>query len=113
MPEVPHIAFPLRRDPDGLAQVEQDELDDVRQCVHVLLLTPRGSRPLAPDIGVEDPTFADEIDTELLETQLEEMEDRARVTITSTGPDATGEQQLEITVDLASNPSTDDGDEED
>lgn len=101
MTEIPHLAFPLRLAADGLAVVEQDELDDVRQCVHVLLRTPLGARPLAPDVGVEDPTFSTGIDPEALTAQIEEQEDRARVTITASGPDETGEQNVTIAVAVA------------
>lgn len=104
MIEIPHIAFPLRQAADGtLAAVEQDSLDDVRQCVHVLLRTPLGARPLAPDTGVEDPTFSQGVDPDELATRLagEDNEPRAELTITARPVGATGDQQLRITVGLA------------
>lgn len=101
MAEVPHLAFPLRMNPDGtLADVEQDTIDDVRQCVHVLLRTEVGSRPLAPDVGIEDPTFTEGLDPVQVATRLEEMEDRAQVTITIEAPH-TGEQRAQVNVELA------------
>lgn len=98
--ETPHLAFPLRFDSatHSLAQVEQDELEDIEQCVFVLMKTPLGVRPLAPDIGVEDPTFSEGIDPQLLTADLENMEPRARVTITAEPVGATGEQVVTISV---------------
>jgi phage baseplate assembly protein W len=102
---VPHLAWPLRLTADGtFLTVEQDSLDDVRQCVAVLLNTPRGVRPLAPDVGIEDPTFAG-ADPDGLQQTLEEQEPRATLTVTAGPPDATGEQTVQIIVDLASEPA--------
>lgn len=99
MAEIPHIAWPLRFAGDRLAVVEQDTLADVRQCVHLLVHTPIGARPLAPEIGLEDPTFAG-VDPEVLEADLEEWEDRAAVTVAATlSPD--GRQGVRIDVALA------------
>lgn len=55
----PHISFPFRLRPDGQAAVyvEQDDPDEVLDCVQVLLLTPLGSRDEVPDYGVGDPAF--------------------------------------------------------
>lgn len=106
--EAPHLQWPLRLEPDGsLAAVEQDTLEDVEQCVHVLLRTERGSRPLAPAVGVEDPTFDNVIDPGRLSALLEEQEDRARVTVTVDGPDETGEVTVRVSVALRDDPSDD------
>lgn len=107
MTDIPHIAYPLRLTATGLEQVEQDSIDDVRQCVHVLLRTPVGARPLAPDVGVEDPTFSEGVDPEQLAAELEGQEDRARITITAAAPDETGEQAVQIAVDLADDDAVD------
>lgn len=105
MTDIPHLAYPLRLAPDGtFAVVEQDGIDDVRQCVHVLLRTPLGARPLAPQIGVEDPTFTSGVDPDELQQTLEEQEDRATVTVTTTPVDPTGEQQITVEVALADDP---------
>lgn len=104
MAEVPQLAFPLRIDPatGDFAVVEQDSLDDVRQCVYTLMLTPLGVRPLAPDIGVEDPTFSAGVDPDALAATLEEQEPRATVTVTANPVAGTGEQQITVEVGLAS-----------
>lgn len=109
MPDIPHLVWPLRLAASGqLADVEQDSLDDVRQAVRVLRSTPLGVRPLAPDIGLEDPTFASRVDPDLLTAVLEEQEDRARLTITAADIDETGEQIVTVHVALAADPEPDD-----
>lgn len=110
MPELPHLAWPLRLDTTGaLMEVEQDTLDDVRQCVRALLHTPRGSRPLAPDIGTEDLTFVsaaelEDVALDALAATLMEQEDRAIVAITAEPIGETGEQQLQAAVSLIDDP---------
>lgn len=105
MAEVPHLAFPLRITSGTFAAVEQDTIEDVRQCVHVLLSTPIGARPLAPEIGVEDPTFTEGIDPELMQAMLEEQEDRAAITVAVALVSGTGEQHITVDVQLAEDPA--------
>jgi phage baseplate assembly protein W len=112
--DVPHLRWPFRltegADLPGqvphapLALVEQDTLDDVRQCVHLLLRTPPGARPLAPEVGVPDPTFTRGVDADQLGALLEELEDRARVTVRAPALDAIGRQTVQILVALADDP---------
>src|SRR5690606_19293544 len=92
-PEIPHLAFPLRLVNGQLAQVEQGSIEDVHGCVIALIHTPLGARPLAPDVGVPDPTFTAGVDPDELTGRLERDEPRARVTVTSepTGPDGAQE----------------------
>lgn len=99
-PEVPHLRWPLQLAGGMLLAVEQDTIDDVEQCVHVLLSTPVGSRPLAPDIGAADPTFVgvDPADLESRLTDPDLGEPRADVTVSVTdGP----EQVVSVQVALA------------
>jgi phage baseplate assembly protein W len=108
--DVPHLRWPFRltagADLPGqvphapLQLVEQDTIDDVRQSVHLLMRTPRGARPLAPDVGIDDPTFSVGIDPQLLAAQIEEFEDRARVTVATAGVDAAGQQTVTVRVAL-------------
>jgi phage baseplate assembly protein W len=100
-PEIPHLAFPLRLEGGTFGVVEQDTIEDVRQSIFVLLHTPLGIRPLAPGIGVEDPTFEAGVDEHALSAVLEEQEPRAAVTVTSAPVDGTGELVLEVNVALA------------
>lgn len=110
MPTIPHLAFPLRATlAAGLAAVEQDTYDDVRQCVHAIALTPIGARPLAPDVGLEDPTFSMGVEPAELEADFAELEDRAVVTVTVEAVDSSGEQRVSLDVALADDqPDSDD-----
>lgn len=109
-----HLAWPFRltegADLPGqvphapLQLVEQDTIADVRQSVHLLLRTPPGARPLAPEIGIADPTFTTGIDAQQLAAALEEMEDRARVTITAGVITEGGRQTVQVLVALADDP---------
>ena len=99
--EIPHLRWPLRIADGQLQLVEQDTLEDVRQCVHLLLRTPLGARPLAPEVGIEDPTFTAGVDADVLAGRLEEMEDRARITVDTTGVDEHGRQRVRVYVALA------------
>jgi phage baseplate assembly protein W len=105
-----HLAFPLRARADGsFEQVEQDTYEDVRQCVYMVLRTPLQSRPLAPHVGVDDPTFSMGVDAPELEAQLQELEPRAVVKVTAGDVESGGEQQVEVRVALAAD---DEGDEQ-
>lgn len=104
MPEIPHLAWPFRYDPAArrLMQVEQDAIEDLEQSVRAYLTTPRGSRPLSPDFGIDDPTFGPGIDPTRLAADIEAAEDgRATVSITTTGPDENGRQNVLIEVEAA------------
>lgn len=55
---IPHFRWPLSLGADGtFATVEQDTLDDVGQCVAVLVLTRRGERVELPEYGIPAPLF--------------------------------------------------------
>ena len=101
---VPHLAWPLRLDGPRLATVEQDTIEDVRQAVHAVAVTPRGARPLAPDVGVDDPTFTLGVVPEDLEADLEVAHELlgagAVVRVQADPPDAGGNQQVNVYVDL-------------
>lgn len=106
MVDIPHWAFPMVLGPDGaFATVEQDLDDEVKQAVFLVSRTEIGSRPLAPDFGVDDPTFVG-VDAEALTATLEAQESRASVTVTVTGPDETGEEDVLIEVALAADAVT-------
>lgn len=104
MPDIPHLAWPFVYEPANqrLGQVDQDSQEDLEQSVHAYLVTPRGSRPLNPDFGIEDPTFGPGFDAARLERDIEDSEDsRADVSITLVGPDEQGKQQITVVVDNA------------
>jgi hypothetical protein len=83
--ETPHFAHPftIAPLPDGtLAAVvrEQDEIDEITDCVTRIVSFKRGDRDELPDFGIDDPTFAQQpVDTRLLSTQVAEWEDRVEV----------------------------------
>lgn len=107
MTDIPHLTWPPRMAPDGtLAAVEQDTVEDVRQCVHVLLRTPLGVRPLAPFSGVPDPTFSGGVIADELAARLgsDDNEPRAQITVTAGQLGATGGQSVRVRVDLADEP---------
>jgi hypothetical protein len=103
--DVPHIAFPMRlTDAGELATTEQDSINEVQQCVLVLLRTPLGARPLAPGVGVADPTFSAGVDASALEVTLTDAqfgEPRASVQITAAPVTEAGQQGVAIAVGLA------------
>jgi hypothetical protein len=99
--DVPHLAWPFRLDGSRFRQVEQDSLEDVTQAVHAVAVTPRGARPLAPDVGVDDPTFGPGIVPARLAADLEAAHPLAVVAVDVGEPDAAGVQQVTVHVDLA------------
>lgn len=99
---VPHLAWPFRVSGKRLATVEQDDLPDVTQNVYAYLATARGERPLSPDFGLEDPTFAPGFDGERIASEIMAAENgRAVVTVTSSPPDGSGRAAINVSVDLA------------
>jgi hypothetical protein len=103
LPEGPeHLAWPFRMSGRRLATVEQDSIEDVRQNVHSYLATERGERPLAPDFGLEDPTFGPGVSPERLAAEIDAAEGgRARVEVTVFQPDGAGRASVNVSVDLA------------
>jgi phage baseplate assembly protein W len=106
-----HLRWPFRLTSGAepaLQLVEQDTLADVRQSVQLLMVTAPGSRPLAPEVGIEDYVFtSDGIDPELLAARLEEFEDRARVTVTVVPADGSGHRVVQVHVALADDAAQD------
>jgi len=105
VPEIPqvaaHLAWPFRMAGGRLATVEQDTIEDVQQNVRSYLATTRGERPLAPDFGLEDPTFGTGVNAALLSQEIMEAEDgRADVDVSATGPDEGGRMSVTVTVGL-------------
>ena len=100
-PEIPHLKWPLQLAAGALLTVEQDTIDDVEQCVHVLLSTQVGSRPLAPQVGTVDPTFtgvdAGDLEARLTDPDLGEPRAHVDVTVDGHGP----EQTVNVEVALA------------
>lgn len=95
---IPHLAFPFTIGEDGTAEVvEQDSLDEVAQCVQVLLSTPQGSRVVVPSYGVPDPTFVG-LDEATVEQAVSDWEPRAEVAVSIGQPPANA---VSVTVAVA------------
>lgn len=57
--------------------LEQDTLDEIAQCVEVLLSTTEGQRLEVPDYGIPDPTFSVDLPLREIETKIADWEPRA------------------------------------
>lgn len=83
---VPHLRIPFRIGVGGQAEtVEQDSIEEVTQCVKVLVATNVGSRVELPEYGIADPVFTDVSQsqrTEAIAAQLKKWEPRARADVT-------------------------------
>lgn len=55
---VPHFAFPFAMSGTSYAVHEQDSVDEIQDCVEVLLLTPHGSRVVLPDYGTPEVLYS-------------------------------------------------------
>lgn len=97
MIDTPHIAYPFRLVAGTLSLVEQDSQADIEQCVHLLMRTRPGARPLTPEIGIEDPTFTAGPDADEITQYLAEYEDRARCTVTVETNGATRTVRISVT----------------
>lgn len=78
---IPHLSLPLTVQADGtLATVEQDGIEDVLQCVQVLLSTTVGSRIEQPDYGVPILPFSS-LDAAVILEAVGEQEPRAVIDV--------------------------------
>jgi phage baseplate assembly protein W len=84
MIENPHFDYPFRFGADGHAIcLEQDDPDEIRNCVVVLLKTPIGTRMDVPDFGVPEQLFRmGGIREEIVLNALRAWEPRAAYTMT-------------------------------
>ena len=94
---IPHLALPFDFGSDGTANViQQDSLDEVTQCVVVLLSTNVGSRTEMPTYGIADPAFTTVINTAAISQAIATWEPRAQVQVSAgSGPTAP------VTVDIS------------
>jgi len=80
MADVPHFSFPFRFGSPNAIVSEQDSLDEIADCVTVILLCPQGFRVELPEFGIVDPTFqTPHVDLEQLRTSVDFWERRASV----------------------------------
>lgn len=83
---VPHFQVPLQLRGGSFATHEQDTLDEIAQCVQVLLSTTEGQRVELPDYGIPDLAFVTDIPIVDIENRIEEWEPRA-LSVLSEGVD--------------------------
>jgi phage baseplate assembly protein W len=79
--DTPHFDLPFRFGPDGHpAEVEQDTVADIVNCVEAVLRTAPGDRVERPDFG-SDPLVPDQQPLDLggVVAQVEQFETRARM----------------------------------
>lgn len=99
MADTPHFDLPFRFHPNVIC-VEQDTIEDVTNCVEILLRTDYGSRPEAPDIGVSDLTFNNQpINEDRLHDEIVASEPRA-ILLISERPDVFDEMIDRITIQV-------------
>lgn len=80
MATIPHLRIPFQVTSDGsVAVLEQDTIDDVGQCVQVLLTTVRGERDELPTYGIPDQAFVVEMDHQTILNLAAQWEPRAVV----------------------------------
>lgn len=95
---VPHLALPFRFERSGAAAVlEQDTVEEIAQCVQVLVLTHEGERLPVPDYGIADLVFNDSTDIVSITDAIEEWEPRAASRIIE-NPDSRDELLRQIFV---------------
>ena len=74
----PHLSHPLRLIGTGFAAVEQDSIEEVRECVDALVRTVIGQRVERPAYGISPPELTEDgIDEAELASALAQWEDRA------------------------------------
>lgn len=78
-PDIPKLDLPIRYDGNGnLAAVEQDDEDEIMNCIEVILRYPVGQRDELPEFGVDDPVFAEGgADLDEIAIAIERWEPRA------------------------------------
>jgi phage baseplate assembly protein W len=88
--------------PWGADVLEQDSIDEIAQCVQMLVSTNLATRIELPDYGIPDQTFvADpQVNTAVIRSQCATWEPRAEVTLSST-PDQFDEliRNIRLTVE--------------
>lgn len=82
MPGIPQLAFPFRVSNGKVATVEQNSIEDVKQCVLACLSTPKGSRPDDPEYGIDAGLFTKQtpnLSIAPILATVEEAEPRAKL----------------------------------
>ncbi len=84
---IPHFDYPFRFVGGRSAVVQQDSLDDVKNCVIAALKTERGTRAWVPQFGITDPTFEEQpVHLNQMEREINDSEPRAIVDMRQATP---------------------------
>lgn len=87
MTDTPQFDLPFRLGDDGApVEIEQDSVEEIGDCVEVLLRTPLGFYDDQPDFGVELPLFEESggaVNMDEVQTAIAAWEERADVLIDS------------------------------
>jgi phage baseplate assembly protein W len=85
--DTPQFDLPFRLGPDGSpVEIEQDTVEEVGDCVEVLLRTPLGFYADQPDFGVDLPLFEESsgaVNMDEVQTAISAWEERADALIDS------------------------------
>lgn len=100
MTTIPHLALPFELTTTGAPVVEQGTVEEVAQCVAVLLATEVGERGAVPTYGAPDVLFAQQIDTGAISHAIATWEPRAIVSIAA-GVGPVAPVQVNVSVDGA------------
>lgn len=102
MASIPHLKVPFTLLPDmTAATVQQDTLEEITQCVFVLMATPIGSRIEVPTYGIPDLTFTGG-QLAAIDAAAARWEPRANVTAKQTiNPQNPRETDITVSVQVA------------
>lgn len=101
MADVPHFDLPFRLHGSSFAEVEQDSMDDIANCVHAAIRTPTGFRKEIPTFGTTDMTLQPQpVTTEEVIDQIGTHEDRAN-TIMEQHPNYLNKLIAEVTAKVS------------
>lgn len=95
MPDTPKLRVPFAIRSGRAMTVEQDETEEIEQCVRTILRTPVGTHIDDPELGIPDPTFGG-ASLAQVEHQVYEGEPRATTVFDAEDIDEFYEQEVNI-----------------
>lgn len=105
--QTPHFSLPFRFHNGRVVVNEQDEYDEIADCVQAIVRYSRGQRAEFPDFGVTQQEFAIEIDRDKLIDQVQEHEPRIQLIVEPAEIDQIDEMiQTVILGIVVNNPAT-------
>jgi hypothetical protein len=92
MVDFPHFDVPFRWGTNRHAVVvEQDSTEDLITCIQAIIRHEVGSRPEAPEFGINDPTFQAPVDIADIRAKIIRDEPRVAFLLEGPEPDALDE----------------------